>query len=501
MIADRLNGHHSATLIIYDISCFVKRFIATKLLCYRRKLYGGFAYNTIKTHISEYAPLNSRFARQIFTLRYGFFTAVFVEYSCKEKVHCPLYPIDKYKKQGGKAVNNKFDVPEKQPNRNSIGQFICALRKAMGYTQQEVADRLNVSNKAVSRWERDECAPDITLIPAIAELFGVTCDELLKGERISKSETQEEKKQPKVEKQVRVLLARTLSNFKTLTYISIALASFGFVFISLLGFGVDMDGLALPVTVMMISEVSALTLSVLAVMRIRDAKSDNELFALADSVQLEKFNLTVGNLSLLVFSLIFATLLSFVIGCYAPFLSAVISSVCVTLALGLKFRERYFSWLGIEVKAREPKPDIKKNLLKMNLAQCTLTLVAVILFIVSPYFVTAGNSTDYFNITLNVIAVLCLVGNVVCFVVLVTENRNSASFFLPDGIRNIIFILPALIMSKFHSCTWSGDYSGYTRHEAWLVFEYLLPAVVLVSADIVIFSVIKSVIKKRSEKI
>ena len=67
--------------------------------------------------------------------------------------------------------------------KNSIGQFIAALRKANGLTQQEVADRLNVSNKAISRWERDECAPDLSVIPALAEMFGITCDELLRGER------------------------------------------------------------------------------------------------------------------------------------------------------------------------------------------------------------------------------------------------------------------------------------------------------------------------------
>ena len=50
--------------------------------------------------------------------------------------------------------------------KNTIGQFIAALRKAKGMTQQDVANRLNVSNKAVSRWERDECAPDLSIIPA-----------------------------------------------------------------------------------------------------------------------------------------------------------------------------------------------------------------------------------------------------------------------------------------------------------------------------------------------
>lgn len=64
--------------------------------------------------------------------------------------------------------------------RKTIGSFIAALRKANGMTQKELADRLLVSDKAVSRWERDECAPDISLIPVIAELFGVTSDELHK---------------------------------------------------------------------------------------------------------------------------------------------------------------------------------------------------------------------------------------------------------------------------------------------------------------------------------
>lgn len=67
----------------------------------------------------------------------------------------------------------------------TIGSFIAALRRAAGMTQKDFAERLNVSDKTVSRWERDESAPDLTLIPVIAEIFGVTCDELLRGERKS----------------------------------------------------------------------------------------------------------------------------------------------------------------------------------------------------------------------------------------------------------------------------------------------------------------------------
>ena len=75
--------------------------------------------------------------------------------------------------------------------KKTLGSFLSALRRAQGLTQQEVADRLAVSNKAVSRRERDEAMPDILLLPAIADLFGVTVDELLRGERMREAQTRE----------------------------------------------------------------------------------------------------------------------------------------------------------------------------------------------------------------------------------------------------------------------------------------------------------------------
>lgn len=67
--------------------------------------------------------------------------------------------------------------------KRTIGAFIAVLRKANGMTQRELAERLHVSDKTVSRWERDEGTPELALIPVIAELFGVSCDELLRGQR------------------------------------------------------------------------------------------------------------------------------------------------------------------------------------------------------------------------------------------------------------------------------------------------------------------------------
>ena len=72
--------------------------------------------------------------------------------------------------------------------KQSIGEFLSTLRKANGYTQQEVADRLGISNRTLSGWECNNVLPDILLLPALAEMYGVTVDEILAGERIEKNE-------------------------------------------------------------------------------------------------------------------------------------------------------------------------------------------------------------------------------------------------------------------------------------------------------------------------
>ena len=67
-------------------------------------------------------------------------------------------------------------------NTVSFGQTIAKLRKKMGITQTELADMLKVSNKAVSKWENGGGYPEITLLPAMSEIFGVSIDYLLKTE-------------------------------------------------------------------------------------------------------------------------------------------------------------------------------------------------------------------------------------------------------------------------------------------------------------------------------
>jgi len=117
--------------------------------------------------------------------------------------------------------------------KKTIGGFIAALRKANGMTQKDLAERLNVSDKTVSRWERDDGAPDLAVIPVIAEIFDVTCDELLRGERKSPAERieilEDNETSPKGQKQRQRLLKSTLSQYKNYTYIAIGISVVGMI--------------------------------------------------------------------------------------------------------------------------------------------------------------------------------------------------------------------------------------------------------------------------------
>ena len=72
--------------------------------------------------------------------------------------------------------------------KQTTGEFMATLRKANGYTQADVAEKLNISNRTLSSWETDRTLPDVLMLPAIADLYGVTVDELLRGERNNTAE-------------------------------------------------------------------------------------------------------------------------------------------------------------------------------------------------------------------------------------------------------------------------------------------------------------------------
>lgn len=65
----------------------------------------------------------------------------------------------------------------------SIGETIANLRKQKGMTQSELAEKMNVTDKAVSKWERDLSCPDINTISKLADVLDVSVEELLKAKK------------------------------------------------------------------------------------------------------------------------------------------------------------------------------------------------------------------------------------------------------------------------------------------------------------------------------
>ena len=97
-----------------------------------------------------------------------------------------------------------------------MGELIAILRKTKGLTQRDLAEMLNVSDKAVSRWERGESYPDIELIPIIANIFSITADELIRGQLNDTISTNDKKK-------------NSSSRIRTLSLVAILLSLLGLI--------------------------------------------------------------------------------------------------------------------------------------------------------------------------------------------------------------------------------------------------------------------------------
>ena len=181
--------------------------------------------------------------------------------------------------------------------KKTLGSFLSALRRAQGLTQQEVADRLAVSNKAVSRWERDEAMPDILLLPAIADLFGVTVDELLRGERMREAQPRESSSavpdpaetlceavenipsdggyahetppDPRALRGLRALMKRAEANFRTFAILAVFLAYAGLLVMGTVSYGFYRPPIGFFLLTLFC--IASMTILWLSYLRLRDA--------------------------------------------------------------------------------------------------------------------------------------------------------------------------------------------------------------------------------------
>ena len=192
--------------------------------------------------------------------------------------------------------------------KKTMGKFISVLRKANGMTQQELADKLMVSDKTVSKWERDERMPDISLLPAIAEIFGITTDELLRGERKNPeragygTEESETKQKAKSDKQLRLMIDKKVRTYNALTCISAFLVIIGLILAVTL---YDL-GTILSVVFLMCAQACQIVFAVLSVVRAdeEDGRFDGIGRANTHIIKVAT-TFTIINLSMVVFCCVF----------------------------------------------------------------------------------------------------------------------------------------------------------------------------------------------------
>ncbi|MBE6755107.1 MAG: helix-turn-helix transcriptional regulator [Ruminococcaceae bacterium] len=241
--------------------------------------------------------------------------------------------------------------------KKTMGSFMSALRKANGLTQQQVADKLNVSNKTVSKWECDEGYPEITMLPAIAEIYSVTVDELLRGERISKDNCDCQKNDVKTEKQMKYLFLSSEKNYSTLSIVSLVLSFFA-LFISLF---FSASSLGIIIAVLLVG--AAVIMEVIAFMNYKVIFEEPEISVSDERILQSKIK--TRKIIVSIFAVSAVTLAEIIInltyGFFLPWLALAVFAVMIACVFLYKFIGRK---LSIEEKLTEEYISYRQKLVR-----------------------------------------------------------------------------------------------------------------------------------------
>lgn len=96
--------------------------------------------------------------------------------------------VDKFPTKNGRMLMEKYTKMRTEVEIMSLGNNLLNMRKKAGLSQEEVAEKLNVSRQTVSKWETDASQPDFDKIKPLCELYNITADELLFEKKTEKKE-------------------------------------------------------------------------------------------------------------------------------------------------------------------------------------------------------------------------------------------------------------------------------------------------------------------------
>lgn len=276
--------------------------------------------------------------------------------------------------------------------KKTMGAFLAALRKANGYTQQEVADKLNVSNKTVSKWECDDGCPEIMMLPVIAELYSVTVDEILKGERITKTET--ETKPENTEKRTKYLIERVLTQYKNKSIIAITLSAVGAILPYFVSSVFSYNYIFIPI-ILTIALIAAS--AIIMVIATNNLKSNLYTQDFIDEKPLKEVKqLSVKYICLIIFfpviSLIGLTLIVTGFDYMAFWLLPL--SILIATVISYTTYKNQLKKENIEIKTNEKNIALRKKLIKNSAIMCSIVVIcSTLLCLIPAYF----NTTDTYK--------------------------------------------------------------------------------------------------------
>lgn len=372
----------------------------------------------------------------------------------------------------------------------SMGQFMAALRKANGLTQQDVADRLNVSNKAVSRWERDETAPDISLLPAIAEMFGVSCDELIRGERNMDDQPRSEGAKTRTEKQIKSLISRASGKFETLSMIALLLAAAGF--IAMLGISYGAFRPHIGFAVMLLFEAGAVTLAAIAVKTALRSVEDNELMENADPALSEGFRNSAAKRSFIVyFAAACAVLLSIPLAVLSNGFSVLdfnyylpnALAVILILVIAYPFLKR-LCLSRMTGKKAQSRSEADRVAFRMNIIQIGMVVLPILLVLIS-VSIQSG-------IAIGGVAVMSLAAaSAAVFMVFLIKYPQYKKLIVLNGVRNLLLMLSPILLAMAVGGVYEMNENGvFVENSFYLQYDKLAPALGYLLAVILVFRVL-----------
>ncbi len=259
--------------------------------------------------------------------------------------------------------------------KKTVGSFMAALRKANGLTQQQVADKLNVSNKTVSKWECDEGYPEITMLPAIAEIYSVTVDELLRGEKLN-TEKEDILNNKKSEKQALYLFKTSSDKYYTLSAVSIVLCAFGLMislFLSHMAIGIILSLLLIGASAI---------LEIVAFMNYKNVLSDCDTPVSDDMKKKHIKKTSIFLISVFAFN-VFSVITIIVDLICGLFLPEILSVAFVIFILSMYIYKTIAKKFSFDAQLKEEYISYRKKIIK------TVSIISAIVFVICfilPFF-------------------------------------------------------------------------------------------------------------------